>query len=166
VPLPVGTDGYLELIRADTMPVTMTGIARFADGTTTEFSKNGAIAFPNIPQLIVYESQAAKYGDEGLDVTFYLRLVNENPFGTVVDTATYQVFLDGKMVREGTAGIGIRLPQGSVQEYEVNTSIDRASFGADYAKYLEMDAFPYEVRGEVVVGGMKVPFSHEGSIEL
>jgi len=41
------------------------------------------------------------------------------------------VYLDGKKVSEGTAGIGIRLPQGSVQEYEVNTSIDESTFGDD-----------------------------------
>jgi len=166
VPLPVGEAGYLDLIRANTMPVTLTGVARFSDGTTSEFTKNGAIAFPNIPELIVYESQAARYGEQGVDVTFYLRLVNENPFGVVVDTATYAVLLDGKLVREATAGIGIRLPQGSVQEYEVNTSIDQATFGDDFQKYADMDAFSYEVRGEVVVQGMKMPFVHEGTIEL
>jgi hypothetical protein len=53
-----------------------------------------------------------------------------------------------------------------VQEYEVNTSIDEATFGADFMKYAEMDAFPYEIRGEVVVQGMKMPFRHQGSIEL
>lgn len=166
ITLPIGSETYLQLVQLDTMPVVLEGVARFEDGTTTSFRKNGAIAFPNVPQLIVFESQAAKYGDEGLDVTFYLRLTNENPFGTVVDTASYEVLLDGKMVREGTAGIGVRLPQGSVQEYEVNTSIDASTFGADYRKYLEMDSFPYVVRGSVVVSGMKVPFSHEGTIEL
>lgn len=166
IPLPLGEEGYLDLIELNTAPVTLTGVARFADGTTTEFEKNGSIAFPNIPEIIVYESQAAKYGEEGLDVTFYLRLTNENPFGTVVDTATYEVLLDGTKVREGTAGIGIRLPQGSVQEYEVNTSIDAASFGADYTRYLDMDSFPYVVRGQVVIAGMKVPYEHRGEIEL
>jgi len=165
VSLPLGEEGYLELVRRNTLPIQLSGVARFGDGSTSEFSKNGAIAFPNVPELVVYESQAASYEEQGVDVTFYLRLTNENPFGTVVDRATYEVYLDGKKVSEGTAGIGIRLPQGSVQEYEVNTSIDESTFGDDYARYLDVESFPYEVKGQVVVSGMELPFSHRGTIE-
>jgi len=51
-------------------------------------------------------------------------------------------------------------------DIEVNTSIDASTFGEGWSQYLEVDSFPYVVRGEVIVSGVKAPFEHSGTIEL
>ncbi|NJK89020.1 MAG: hypothetical protein HC923_06175 [Myxococcales bacterium] len=147
------------------VPTLVKGTANFADGSAVSFERNGALKMPNLPKLVINDVQAGRYEDKGIDALFYLRLINENPFGVVVDSATYEVLLDDRSVREGTAGIGIRLPQGSAQEFEVSASVDENTFGKDYVRYLDMSSISYRVRGQVVVEGETLPFEYSGTLE-
>ncbi len=164
--LPIKSDGYLDLLAKRSVPVKLAGSVTFDDETSTDFVRAGSVAMPKLPKLVVFQTQAGRYEGEGVNVIFYLRLVNENPFGTVVETATYAIELEGKTVTDGTAGIGIRLVQGGAQEYEVNADIDESTFGSDYKKYLKASIIDYVVSGELTIEGITTPYSHGGTIEF
>lgn len=164
--LPKGTEAYQAVVTRETIPVLLTGVVRFGDGTETSFSKPGTLAPPNVPTFVVHEAQAASYEGTGIDVTFYLRLINENPFGIVVENAGYEIILEGKKVREGTAGIGVRLPQSGVQEYEVATTIDASSWGKDWKQMLSKETLSYRLAGTLTVNGMDVVLDQTGTIRL
>lgn len=166
IALPQDPQTYLGLLKTDTVPVMLSGVVRLADGTETSFSQRGSVAPPNLPRFIVQEAQAASYETEGIEVTFYLRLINENPFGVVVDSADYAISIDGKDVSEGTAGIGIRLAASGVQEYTVNVAIDESTYGAAYKAKMDQEKLDYVMKGQLVVSGMELPVETEGEIKL
>jgi LEA14-like dessication related protein len=163
---PVADSDYAALLKMDTVPMLLTGTVEAADGTSTEFSRRGAVAPPNLPRFTVFDAQAATYEDQGIDVTFYLRLINENPFGVVVEAAEYTIELDGKPVADGTAGIGVRLPQGGVQEFEVVASVDEKNFGPTWKEKMSSEMLRYRMIGRLKVEGIEVPLSESGEIQL
>jgi LEA14-like dessication related protein len=164
--LPEEPEALLGALRLEEILVEMQGTIYFADGTSTSFSRKGSIAPPNLPRFVVHEAQTSIYEGEGIDVTFYLRLINENPFSVVVETASYEVVLEGKKVSEGTAGIGIRLTQGAVQEYEVSVTVDEKNFGKDWKSMLDQSSLDYEMQGKLVMEGFTVPVSKAGSVDM
>lgn len=166
IELPSEDEAYLETLRMDTVPVVMQGVLRLADGTETQFEKKGSIAAPNLPRFIVHDAQAAVYEEEGIEVTFYLRLINENPFSVVVESAEYAISLEGKKVSEGTAGIGVRLAAAGVQQYEVNVNVDEETFGAGYKDKMSAESLSYQMEGSLLVQGMTVPVTTSGDLRL
>lgn len=164
--LPEAADALLGALRKEEILVEMQGTISFSDGTSTSFSRKGSIAPPNLPRFVVHEAQTSIYEGEGIDVTFYLRLINENPFSVVVENASYEVILEGKKVSEGTAGIGIRLTQGAVQEYEVSVTVDEKTFGKGWKAMLDKPSLAYAMKGELAMETFTVPVSTDGSVDL
>lgn len=166
IDLPAEREPYLAMLAMETIPVRMEGVLSLEDGTETPFEKRGSIAPPNMPRFVVYEAQAAVYAEEGVDVTFYLRLINENPFGVVVESAEYAIQIDGKEVAEGTAGIGVRLPAAGVQAYEVNVSIDESTWGDGWEQKMDASSLAYEMNGRLTMPNVQIPVEESGTIEL
>ncbi|MEM1023245.1 MAG: LEA type 2 family protein [Myxococcota bacterium] len=163
---PEAAEAFLAAAGKEEILVQMEGAISFGDGTSASFIRKGSIAPPNLPRFVVHEAQSSIYEGEGIDVTFYLRLINENPFSVVVENASYEIVMSGKKVAEGTAGIGIRLTQGAVQEYEVNVTVDETSFGKGWKSMLDQESLSYSMTGELVMENFNLPVEQNGSIDL
>ena len=61
---------------------------------------------------------------DGLDVTLFLRLINENVFPVTIEVVKYTVFVDDKKIKSEQAALGERLLQNGATEYEVSTVLD------------------------------------------
>ena len=167
VPFPSDPEAYKATLEKGTIPIDLSGKVRFADGRAAEFKRRGAIAAPTLPNLIVHDVQAARYdGGRGIDVTLFLRLLNENSFTVVVDELRYEVAVNGKALKSGK-DIGVRLVANAVSEYEESAAIDEKTFGRAGVRAVQAAGkVAYVVSGQIDIRGMELPFNLEGEVKL
>ena len=70
------------------------------------------------------------HGEQGVDVTIFLRLSNDNTFPVLIEGADYTVHVNGKQVKQEQAAIGVRLIANSAEEYEVGAILDEGKGAA------------------------------------
>jgi LEA14-like dessication related protein len=165
IPFPQDRGAYQQVLEKGVIPVSITGTVHFEDGSSTDFERQGSVATPSLPKFMVYDAQAARYGEEGLDVTFFLRLVNENVFSVTIEQVEYTVAINGKELKSESGAIGSRLPSGAGQEFEVSVILDPKSF-PEVKKILSDGKLDYTVTAKVQVAGLELPFEASKEIEL
>lgn len=165
IPLPQEPSTLKELIAQDVVPANLSGEIAFGDGSRSAFSKKSGLALPSLPKFIVHDAQAAQYERKRVDVTFFLRLVNENAFALTVQSVTYTVWVDGKEMQTEQGGVGTRLMAGAAEEYEVALVFDQNSY-KELDKLVASGVLDYQVVGEVTTPALTIPFDHRGKIDL
>lgn len=168
VEIPFSTDDpetYKAQLALETIPLTVKGQANFAGLGSFPFERPGAVATPRLPKFVIQEAQAARYGDQGLDVTFFLRLINENSFTVTVSEVNYVIEIYGTKLKEQTAAIGSTLVSGSAQEFEANVVIEEKTFPG-VTKKLKSGVLDYRVVGAVTVNEVEEAFEHSGEIKV
>ncbi len=158
-------EAYKAILAQPTIPLTVRGHANFAELGALPFERAGAVATPSLPKFVIHEAQAARYGDAGLDVTYFLRLINENPFTVIVGDVTYAVEVYGKKLKEQQAGIGATLVAGAAQEFEVSVVLEEATFPG-VTKLLKTGSVEYRVFGRLSIGDVEADFDHAGEINI
>jgi LEA14-like dessication related protein len=168
VPFPSDRDQYKTILDRQTLPFELKGTVKLGDGTKLDFEKIGEVATPTLPRFEVNDPQAARYGAEGVDVTMYLRLINDNVFPVLVQNVTFTVWVNDKKVRSETAAVGQRLIAGSAEEYEVSKTITAGKEfpAAEVKAILQSGRLTYKVDGTIEVARLTIPFEHSGTIEL
>lgn len=166
VPFPkADPEAYVAVLGAETVPLHVKGQANFSGLGSIPFERKGAVATPSLPKFIVHDAQAARYGKEGVDVTFFLRLINENAFTVTVGEVGYKVEVYDKVLKEQTAGIGSTLVAGAAQEFEVSVVLEEKTYEG-ITKKLKSGKLNYRVFGDVTVDEIEAPFEHLGEIEI
>jgi LEA14-like dessication related protein len=168
VSFPKDGEAMKALIERGTVPVALTGTVR-AGGQTIPFERNAEIATPTLPRFIVNDAQAARYGKDGVDLTMYLRLVNDNVFPVTVQGVEYTVYLQGKEIKSEQAAVGARILAASAEEYEVSKTLDgkqKDFTPAEVRAILERGELRYKVVAKVELPSMTLPFEYEDTIKL
>ena len=167
IPFPKDNEAYKAIIDRSTLPIELKGQLTLSDGSQMPFSRISEVATPSLPKFVVHEAQAARYGKSGVDVSLFLRLINENIFGLGVEGVDYTVELNGKEIKKEQAAVGIKLLGAAAEEYEVTTVLDEKSFGKQEVKDLLANKLvTYRVHGELELSFIKIPFEHTGEIKL
>jgi LEA14-like dessication related protein len=163
---PEDKDAYQAVISRGTIPIDMKGAVVLADGTKLKFERKSEVATPTLPTFVVFDAQAARYEEEGLDVTLFLRMINENVFPVLVETVKYTVYVEEKKIKSEQA-LSVKLLQGGAEEYEVTTILDGKSFEKGKVKQiLASGKIGYKVSGKMALTRLDIPFEHTGEIEL
>lgn len=165
VPLPAAAERLRALATQEMVSARLEGEVRFEDGSLTSFHRETALAMPTPPDFVVFDAQAARYAQEGVDVTFLLRLINENTFPVSIREVDYVVVVGGRELRAAQAGVGSRLVAGSAEEFEVRVQLDSSSLDG-VPEMLASGEINYRVVGQVTTRELSVPFDHEGQIGL
>ena len=158
-------EAYKAVLAKQTVQLEVRGKANFAGIGAVEFQRLGAVATPSLPKFVVHDAQAARYGPEGLDLTFFLRLINENAFTVTVSEVDYTVSVYGKQLKEQQAGIGTTLVAGAAQEFEVGVVLEEKSFPG-VGKLLKSGKVEYQVAGTVSANDVEEAFSYDAVIDL
>jgi len=167
IPFPKDIEAYRAVIANSTLPIELKGELTLDDGSKLGFSRVSEIATPSLPKFVVHDAQAARYGKQGVDISLFLRLINENVFGVAVEGVDYTVELNGKEIKKEQAAVGIKLLGSGAQEYEMTTVLDESTFGKKEVKALLKDKLiSYRVYGEVELDFIKTSFDHTGEIKL
>lgn len=177
IPFPDEEAPYRALLERGTIPVGLKGLVHFADGSRVGFERQGAVATPLLPKFVVHDAQAAQMGKERIEVSFFLRLINENVFPITVDGVAYTVTLEDREIRAEQGAIGVRLVQGAVQEFEVSVILEdkkdkkdkKAKRGPDdwdLKGLVAAGRLRYRVQGAVSLSRLEVPFDYSGEIKL
>ena len=163
--IPLPGDRLKVLAQEEVVPADLSGEVKLGDGSTASFSRKTGLAVPNLPKFVVADAQAAQYQDGGVEVTFFLRLVNENPFTMPVEVVEYEVEVAGETLRADQAGLGSRLTAGAAEEYEVNIALEESKVEG-LADILASGVINYRITGAVTTSPVKVPFEREGVIDM
>lgn len=167
IPFPKDVDTYRAVIERSTIPVSLRGTVALGGGGSVGFERVSEVATPSLPKFVVHEAQAARYGKDGVDVTLFLRLINENVFAVMIEGVNYTVFVNDKEVKSEQAAIGIRLMAAAAEEYEVGSVLDEASYDKEALKViLSARSVTYRVTGKVELPRLTIPFEYVGEIEL
>ncbi|MEQ8274398.1 MAG: hypothetical protein RMA76_44870 [Deltaproteobacteria bacterium] len=165
IPFPEDKERYRAVLDEGQILLTVSGNVQFDDGTSATFEKKGAVATPSLPKFVLHDAQAARYGKDGLDVTLYLRLINENVFTVTIDSLEYQVAINGKETKSEQGAIGARLVQGAAQEFAVSIVMDEKAF-PNIKEILASGEIEYTVGGNVAVASLQLPIDISGKIEF
>ncbi|MEQ9496170.1 MAG: hypothetical protein RIT81_04910 [Deltaproteobacteria bacterium] len=165
IPFPEDKTQYQAVLDEGQILLTVSGNVKFDDGTSATFEKKGAVATPSLPKFVLHDAQAARYGKDGLDVTLYLRLINENVFTVTIDSLEYQVAINGKETKSEQGAIGARLVQGAAQEFAVSIVMDEKAF-PNIKEILASGEIEYTVGGHVAVASLQLPIDISGKIEF
>jgi LEA14-like dessication related protein len=165
IPLPKDRDAYQKVLAGGNIPVSVKGTVHFADGSSSDFERQGSVGTPSLPKFEVTDAQAARYGSEGLDVTFFLRVINENDFSVTIEQVEYAISINGKELKKEAGAIGTRLPSGAAQEFEVSVILDPKTF-PEVKGILTEQKLDYTVAATVQVAGLEIPFEQSKGIEL
>lgn len=169
IPFPGDAAAYSAVLDRQTIPINLDGTITLSNGEEVEFERVGEVATPTLPKLVVNDAQAARYGTEGVDVTIFLRLVNDNPFSVLVQSCEYTIYVEDIEARSDTAAVGTRLLPAAGEEYEFSRQITGKDpkFGDVLAKkVLASGKVNYRIEGKIDLARLSIPFKHEGTIEL
>jgi LEA14-like dessication related protein len=167
IKFPEDKDAYQAVLGRGTIPVDMTGSVVLADGTKLKFESHRSVATPSLPQFVVFDAQAARYEQEGLDVTLFLRMINENVFPVTIETVKYTVYIEDKKIKSEQA-IAVKLLQGGAEEYEVTTILDSKMFPekGKVKSILASGKVGYKVTGKIALTRLDIPFEITNEIAL
>lgn len=172
IPFPEEAEAYQSILEGQTIAFDLSGEVKLSNGQTLGFSRAGEVATPALPRFEVNDAQAARYGTDGVDVTLFLRLINDNIFPVLVQNVSYTVFVNEKEIRTETAAVGLRLLGGSAEEYEVSRTITASAkdakdlSGDELKQILASGQLSYKVEGKIELSRLTLPFSHTGEIQL
>ena len=165
IPLPEDPEQYRSVLKKGNIDLNVKGVVRFEDGSTASFERKGAVATPTLPKFVVHDAQAARYGKAGVDVTIFLRLINENVFPVLIESVEYTVSINDKKMGTEQGAVGERLVQGAAQEFEFNAVLDESSY-ENIKELLASGELTYAVQATVNVGQLEMPYDYNGSIKL
>ena len=169
IPFPEDKETYQTILEGQTIAFDLSGAVKLSNGDTLSFSRAGEVATPALPRFEVNDVQAARYGTDGVDVTLFLRLINDNIFPVLVQNVSYTVYINDKKIRSETAAVGLRLLGGSAEEYEVSRTIAGKSgelSGDELKEILALGQLSYKVEGKIELSRLTLPFEHVGEIKL
>lgn len=169
IPFPEAQEAYQAVLERQTIPFDLKGTVKLANGDTLPFERSGEVATPVLPRFVVNDAQAARYGTDGVDVTLFLRLLNDNVFPVLIQDVSYTVYVNDKEIRSQTAAVGLRLMAGSAEEYEESKTIagDAKDFSKEELKQiLASGQLTYKVEGKIELSRLTIPFEHTGEIKL
>jgi LEA14-like dessication related protein len=123
VPFPTEKEAYQQVIERGSFAADLKGSVVLADGRKLPFERKGEVATPTLPKFIVYDAQAARYEKEGLDVTIFLRLINENVFPVQIEGVRYTVYIETRRSNRSRP----RLGRGCCKAQQKNSRSHRSS---------------------------------------
>ncbi|MBI4816572.1 MAG: LEA type 2 family protein [Deltaproteobacteria bacterium] len=168
IPLPEDEAKYKALIDARSFPVTIKGKLVLEGGRSLAFERASEVSVPSLPNFTVYDAQAARYGEGGVDVTVFLRLINENVFPVVVERLRYTLFIADKKVKSEQTALGERIIAGAAEEYEVSVVLEGKKWSPeDLRQILSAGRVSYRVEAKLEMKRMAtIPFEQTGEITL
>lgn len=167
IPFPKEAEAYKAILDKKTIPANVSGKLKLVTGESFAFEKASEVATPLLPRFEVHDAQAARYGKEGVDVTIFLRLVNDNVFPVLIQGVVYTVFVADKELKTEQAAVGVRLLPAAAEEYEAGSQLDASSFDkAKLKDILTTKKVSYKVVGKIEIERLTLPFEHTGEITL
>lgn len=138
-------------------------------GTTVHelpFARSKEIRVPRLPTVTLHELDAARYAADEASATFFIGVVNPNPFPIKLNGLKYAVEIAGKSITDGVRGAGEKVATASTGVFEVQLAVNKDTHGAEIAKLIKSLSLPYAIKGEVAGELFQVPYELTGIIKL
>ncbi|MHB1843586.1 MAG: LEA type 2 family protein [Deltaproteobacteria bacterium] len=154
--------------RADRpVPVLMKGAIQLSDGGSTRdlpFSRAGELRAPRLPVAKIDDAELARYGDGEMGLAIFLGIDNQNPFPVHVKAISYHAALADKLVSEGIASTGDRLPASQIAEYEIDAKLGHDNGGPELTKLAESGKLVFTLDGTIDLDLTQIHFNLSGPL--
>lgn len=162
-------EGLAELMANEKpLSIVMRGAAEDEKGRRWEFSRGSLVRVPRSPRVHVDHVEAAAYRTEQrIDLIFYVRIENRNPFPLELHQMTYDLSVnDQRMIENGIAGTHGRIPPATSVEFPISLSLEPNTF-PDVGAYLQAGtSLRYGLEGLVELGVGRIPVELTGPIPI
>ncbi len=130
------------------------------------YARSREIRVPRMPTVKLHELDGARYSADEVNATFYLGVVNPNPFPIKLSGLKYAVKMAGKQLTDGTIGSGEKVDPSATGVFEVHAAFNKETFGPDAPKVIKTHNIPYEIAGELTGDLVKEPYELKGDMKL
>ncbi len=156
--------------RADRpVPVLMKGALQIDEGGAIRdvpFGRAGELRAPRLPLAKIDDAELARYDGGELGLAIFLGVENQNGFVLHVKSVTYHATLGGRLVSEGVASTGDRVPASQTAEYEIDARMGKDSGGPELTKLADAGGLTFTLDGTIDVGLTLVPFHLTGPLSF
>ncbi|MFZ5470880.1 MAG: LEA type 2 family protein [Myxococcota bacterium] len=133
---------------------------------TLDYARSREIRVPRLPTVKLHELDAARYSADEANATFYLGVVNPNPFPVKLDGLSYAIEIGGKKLSEGVRGQGEKVSTAATGVFEVQVAITQETYGPEVNRLIKSLTLPYVVKGQLQGDLFQLPYELRGDIKL
>ena len=130
------------------------------------FARSREVRTPRLPTVRMGDLYPARYSDDEANITFYLRVMNPNPFPLRIQDLGYKIVVADKQIADGTRARGDAIDPAAMGEFDIQVSINKETMGPDVRKLIKSATLPYKVEGELKGELFTVPYSLDGVVRL
>ncbi|HVG60774.1 MAG TPA: LEA type 2 family protein [Hyalangium sp.] len=137
------------------------------DVQTLPFAASRSVRVPRLPEVVLESLDAARYSATEVNLTLRVGVKNPNPFPLRLSQLTYNLWVAGKSLGEGTLAKGDTVEASATSVYPLEGSVSPSTWGSEAKGIIAKGVIPYTLEGELTGGPLlKVPYSLKGSVKL
>lgn len=153
------------------------------EGATLEFVLRGALSDgareapfsvayqvrgPHIPVVKIWHIEASSYYDtKEINLVFFPRIENPNPFDVQLEQITYKLSVNGvELVADGVTAKNEKIPASAASQVELQVALSEKNF-KDVGRYLKTaTGLSYRIEASIELPIGAIPFEAEGPIVM
>lgn len=156
--------------RGGTMLLALRGTLTVRSGQdvqTLPFAASRSVRVPRLPEVVLESLDAARYSATEVNLTLRVGVKNPNPFPLRMSQLTYNLWVGGKSLGEGTLAKGDTVEASATSVYPLEASVSPSTWGSEVKGLIAKGVIPYTLEGELTGGPLlKVPYSLTGNVKL
>jgi LEA14-like dessication related protein len=156
--------------RGGTMLLALRGTLTVRSGQdvqTLPFAASRSVRVPRLPEVVLESLDAARYSATEVNLTLRVGVKNPNPFPLRMSQLTYNLWVGGKSLGEGTLAKGDTVEASATSVYPLEASVSPSTWGSEVKALISKGVIPYTLEGELTGGPLlKVPYSLTGNVKL
>ncbi len=161
---PEDSASYVAFCKLGIVHLDVEGVVETSQGTLT-LADDGEMPTPSLPEPQAAEVQIATTGGgESGDMSMVLRVFNANVFPFKLKDWRYKVYINGKLMREATVGLGERIQSNTAIQYDIGIPLTEKTYGPEIKTLLNGQAVPYRVVGELRFLDISIPTDVSGEV--
>jgi len=115
------------------------------------------------PTLSFKDARLPHIDFQGAELDLVFNVTNPNAVGLDLTSASYALEVEGHKVAAGTPQNGLKIPAGATTEVTFPAKVQWNEIAPALEALFAMDQVHYKASGELGLGGVTLPLSHEGT---
>jgi LEA14-like dessication related protein len=115
------------------------------------------------PTLSFKDARLPHIDFQGAELDLVFNVTNPNSVGLDLTSASYALEVEGHRVAAGTPKNGLKIPAGATTEVTFPAKVQWNDIAPALEALFAMDQVHYKASGELGMGGVTLPLSHEGT---
>ena len=136
------------------------------EGTPHSGTHAVVVRSPHLPTTKVLSVQASRTEVNTLEVTYWIRISNPNPFEVKVTSMPYTAKVADKVLSKSALPAELKVPPSAENEFQIPTAATPANCGKDFNTMVKKTELPWSFVGTVEIGGVEMAYDLTGQLKL